>query len=169
MNIKDLRARLPQAKVFLWILGGVFVGGLIFQLGLIVGYKKANFSYRWGENYHRNFGGPRGGFINSLRDDDLVKGHGVFGEILKIEGPVLTIKDQNDQELSVVTTRKTIVKRFQATIPFQQLNENDAVVIIGEPNNLGQIVAKFIRVMPGNPKGKTFAPRLFYRFIKGII
>ena len=32
-----------------------------FKVGMVVGYKKAGYSYRWGENYHRNFAGPRNG------------------------------------------------------------------------------------------------------------
>ena len=37
---------------------------LIFGAGIFVGGTKARFSYRWAENYHKNFGGPRSGFLS---------------------------------------------------------------------------------------------------------
>lgn len=157
--MKELRKRLPEKKVFLWIFGALLVAGLMFHLGLTVGYTKANFSYQWGENYHRNFGGPRGGFMHMPGNNDFVKGHGVFGKILTISGETLTISDQRNTEISVLVTDTTVLKRFQATITLMDLKADDIVVIIGEPNTSGQIQAKFIRVMPARQSGKTLLPK----------
>ena len=54
-----------------WIIIGVaifVVIVLIFGAGMFVGGMKARFSYRWAENYHENFGGPRGGFLGDWRN-----------------------------------------------------------------------------------------------------
>lgn len=79
-----------QSKLFkLFLLGiGIFILLLLgFKLGMVVGFGKARFSYRWGENYHQNFAGPRGGFFEDFYDNkDFIEAHGVFGEIIKIDG-----------------------------------------------------------------------------------
>jgi len=152
--MKEIIAQLRNVKVILIGVGGLLVLCLIFQLGLMVGYKKASFSYRWGENYHRNFGGPRGGFMNMMRDDDFIEGHGVFGKIMTINGSALTIKGQYDREISVVVTNATVIKQFQKTVTVKDLHVDDSVVIIGEPKDSGQIEAKFIRIMPRSSEKK---------------
>ena len=150
-------------------IGGLALVCLIFQLGLMVGYQKANFSYRWGENYHRNFGGPRGGFMNMMRDDDSIEGHGVFGQIMTIQGSTLTVKGQYDKEISIIVTDKTVIKRFQKTQSLQDLKVDESIVIIGEPHISGAIEAKFIRVMPSRPSGKTLVPWTQYQSKRGGI
>ena len=74
--------------VLKWViigLAGFVVLVLVFGAGVKVGTLKARYSYRWAENYHRNFGGPRGGFLGDLKSfpqGDFINGHGVFGEII---------------------------------------------------------------------------------------
>ena len=77
---------------------------------------------------------------------------GVFGQIIKIENDKLIIIGKNNAETIVLITDKTIINRFQETISVADLKIDDAAVIIGEPNNAGQIEAKLIRVMPAPPR-----------------
>jgi hypothetical protein len=68
---------------------------LIFGIGVRLGEKKAGFSYRWAEEYHRNFAGPQGGFFGDWRSfprGDFINTHGVFGQIIKIDGSTIVIK-----------------------------------------------------------------------------
>jgi hypothetical protein len=137
-------------KIITWTIAGLLVLLFVFKAGLFVGQKKAEFSCRWGENYHRNFGGPRGGFFDGfgLGDRDFIEAHGTFGQIIKIDGPTLVVKGRADVEKIILVTEKTIINRFRDTISLADLKVDDYVVVVGEPNNAGQIEAKLIRVMP---------------------
>lgn len=137
-----------------WTLLAVVVGVLIFAAGATFGARKAEFSYRWGENYHRNFAGPNNGFMDPAggpQDREFIKGHGIFGQIIKKEGQLLSIKDSDQVEKAILVGEKTSIRRFRDNIKIEDLQINDLIVVIGEPNDSGQIEAKLIRVMPPSP------------------
>lgn len=161
-----------------WVIIGLvgFVGlVLIFGAGMLVGGMKARFSYSWAENYHKNFGGPRGGFLNDWQNfpkGDFLEGHGVFGEIIELnpsagsptsseqagtssEQASFVIKGQDNVEKIIVIAKGTIVNKGRETIK-DGLKVGDFVVIIGSPNEKGQIEAKLIRIMPKPPIGIRF-------------
>lgn len=123
---------------------------LVFKVGIFVGYKKAQYSYRWGENYHRNFAGPRGGFFGDFRRDfggkDFINPHGTFGSIIKIDDDSLVIKGKDDVEKTIIVSDKTEISRGRQTVKIGELKIDDSVVIIGSPNEQGQIEAKLIRL-----------------------
>ena len=54
-------------KMVLLAIAALVVLLFVFKTGVFVGYRKAEYSYRWGENYHRNFAGPREGFFGDFR------------------------------------------------------------------------------------------------------
>jgi len=150
-----------------WIIVGllsIVVLVLVFGLGVFVGEKKAKFSYLWAENYHRMFAGPRAGFLGNLRMppfppfDEFIEGHGTFGEIIKIEGNNLVVKGRGSVEKVIVVTEKTVIKSGREDIKFSDLKIGDMIVIIGSPNDKGQIEAKLIRVFPPKSsfKGKFY-------------
>lgn len=138
-------------KIVLSGLAAAVVLLLVFQAGLMVGFKKANFSFRWGENYHRNFGGPPRGWFDNFGRDDYRDAQGAYGQIIKIDGSNITVKDRNNTEKVVLLNDKTVISRFRENIKQADLRVDDQVVIIGEPNNAGQVEAKLIRVMPAPP------------------
>ena len=124
---------------------------LIFWIGMFIGGMKARFSYRWAESYHRNFAGPRGGFLDDWRSfprGDFINAHGVFGQIIKIEESTIIIKEGNNVERIVIVKDGTIIERLRETVKISDLKVDDFVVVIGEPNDSGQIEAKFIRLLP---------------------
>jgi hypothetical protein len=141
-----------KLKITLLALGALIILLAVFGLGMKVGFKKAEFSFRWAENYHQNFAGPRGGFFGDFRRDfegkDFIEAHGVFGSIIKIDGSTLVIKGVNNVEKTVLIKNDTTIERFRETINPSDLKVDDNVVVIGEPNDSGQIEAKLIRVMP---------------------
>jgi hypothetical protein len=147
-----------KIKITLLALAAFIVLLIVFQAGMAVGFRKANFSFKWGENYQRNFGGPRGGFLgNFIRNDfvgkDFINGHGVFGQIIKIDGSTIIIKGADNAEKIVLSKDDTAINRFQEKIKVGDLKVDDQVIVIGSPNNAGQIEAKLIRVMPASLAG----------------
>jgi hypothetical protein len=143
-----------QSKLFKGIvlgIGAFIVLLLIFNLGMFVGFRKANFSFRWGENYHQNFAGPRGGFFRDFEGKDFIESHGTFGEIIKINESDFVIKGQADVEKIIVITKDTVLEEGRQTITENELKVGDRVVVIGTPNDAGQIEAKLIRIMPPPP------------------
>jgi len=123
-----------------------------FSIGVAVGYHKAKFSYAWGENYHRNFGGPRGGFIKELNQElsggDFIGGHGTFGQIISIADSELVVRGKDNIERIIVVSENTDIRRFKDTIQIKDLLVDEPIVVIGDPNDQGKIEAKFIRIMP---------------------
>jgi len=141
--------------VLKWViigLAGFVVVGLIFGAGMFVGGLKAKFSYRWAESYHQNFAGPRGGFIGNWQKalpmpGDFIEGHGAFGEIIELQDAGFVIKGRGDVEKIIVTAEDTVVTKGRETVK-NGLKVGDSVVVIGSPNEEGQIEAKLIRVFP---------------------
>jgi len=139
--------------VIIGLIGFVIIV-LIFSAGMFVGGTKARFSYRWAENYHRNFAGPQGGFLGDWRrfplsPDDFIESHGTFGEIIKLNDSDFVIKGQGDIEKVIIITKDTIIKERMNTIKKEELKVGNRVVVIGSPNEEGQIEAKFIRLFDG--------------------
>ncbi|TAN33029.1 hypothetical protein EPN28_03440 [Patescibacteria group bacterium] len=123
----------------------------VFQAGVFVGARKAGFSYRWSDNYHRNFGGPRTGFMgmmNVIGSRDFMNANGVFGQIIKIEDKQLVIKSREGMEKIVLLKDNTAIRFFRDLVKPGDLKVDSYIVVIGSPNDVGQIEAKFIRVMP---------------------
>ncbi len=147
---KILGGKTIQALII--IIAVLIVILLVFAAGMFVGYQKADFSYRWGENYHRNFAGPRDGFMREVGGNDLIGSHGTFGQVLKVESSTLVVKGDGDVEKVILVDANTIIERLRDQIKIADLKVGDNVVIIGQPDNSGQIAAKLIRVMPA-PNG----------------
>lgn len=146
-----------------WIIAVLIVLLTVFRLGMYVGFQKANFSYKWGENYHRNFAGPKDGFMKDFAKDDFKKGdfmdsHGSFGQILKVDGRNIMMKGRDEVEKVVSTDDKTSIMRFRDKIKLENLKVNEYIVVLGDSNDSGQIVAKLIRVMP-DPKDSPMPPK----------
>ena len=156
MGQEEEKNKKTNRDVLKWViigLAGFVIVVLVFGTGMFVGGMKAKFSYRWAESYHKNFAGPKGGFLYDWRQlppfpGDFIEGHGTFGEIIKIEGNTLIIKGRGDVEKIVLVTEKTIIQSGRKDIKILDLKVDDQVVIIGSPNEEGQIEAKLIRVFP---------------------
>ena len=153
-----------ERDILKWVLVGLVVFivlALVFKIGMFVGEKKAQFSFRWAENYHKMFAGPKAGFLGNLRMppfSEFIEGHGTVGEIIKIEGNNLVVKGRGDVEKLILVNEKTIIKSGFKNIKVSDLKIGDIIVIIGSPNEKGQIEAKLIRVFPPKTsfKGKFY-------------
>ena len=147
-------------------LAGFVVLMLVFGAGVKVGALKAQYSYKWAETYHKNFGGPRGGFLGDWRRfpaGDFINGHGAFGEIIELNDSGFVIKGREDVEKIIIISEETTITKGRETIK-DGLKVGDRVVIIGAPNNEGQIEAKLIRVFDENGPGLPMRPGRSFPF-----
>lgn len=158
-----------HSDVLKWVIAGLIgfvIIILIFSAGMWFGGSKAQFSYRWAENYHKNFAGPRSGFFSDWRsfpNGDFIEGHGAFGEIIELTDTGFIIKGRGDIEKIIVISDETTVRKGLETVEKSGLKVDDRVVIIGSPNEEGQIEAKLIRIFNGDsPKSLHKGSRFFF-------
>src|SRR3989304_8139397 len=85
-------------RIIFFSLAGFIAVLLIFKIGMIAGYKKADFSRQWTENYHMNFGGPRGGIFHDFDERDFMGAHGTAGQVIKIQDSEIVIKGRDNVE-----------------------------------------------------------------------
>jgi hypothetical protein len=138
-------------KIAILALLSAFLLLLAFKIGELVGFRKAAFSYRWGAQYHQNFGGPRAGFFGEDDGRGFMNAHGSFGTILKIDGNTVLVRDADNTEKTIIVGDKTVINRMNGVIGVSDLAVDERVTIIGTPNDKGQIDAKFIRAFPSSP------------------
>lgn len=146
-----------QSKSFRRIIIGVgllIIVLISFGTGVLVGYNKARFSYAWGENYDRNFGGPPHGIFGFLPDNSFINAHGTFGSVLDINpgSSTLMVEGRDNIEKTILVSSATMLRADQNDIKLSDIKINDPVVVIGSPNNQGQIEARLIRMLPESPE-----------------
>lgn len=151
-TLEDIKKMFSSRTSFniLFSLGVIMVILLVFSAGVSVGFHKASFGRNWGENYERNFGmfpgkTPLGGMG---RDDNMPNPHGVIGKIIKIELPRIIVQDKDGTEKVVTLKEDTQIQRMKEKMEARELKIDNFVVIIGSPNEEGQIEAKLIRIIP---------------------
>lgn len=147
-NLKEF----AQSKSFHGILIGLAIAItilLIFQAGVAVGYRKASFAYKFGDNYYRAFDerGPRSSVMIGLRGG-FPDAHGATGAIVSVNLPTFVVAGPDDIEKVVILRDDTLIRRFEAEVEPSALKVDDFVVVLGEPNDDSQIEAKLIRVLP---------------------
>ena len=142
-----------QSKTFKGIVlgvGGLVILMVVFGLGVYVGGERADFSFRWAEEYHNNFGGPNMPF-SQLPGRDFTNANGVFGQIMQINQTApasLTIKGSDNVEKVILIGDKTTIRIARKNVKLSDLKVDSYVVVIGNPNSSGQIQAELVRVMP---------------------
>ena len=148
-KINEKLEKIFKSKVLVRILYGVgivVVLGLIFSAGVSVGFHRASFGKAWGDNYERNFGmrPNRPDFMG----DNFPNAHGAIGKIIKMELPTIIVQDKDNTEKVILIKDDTQVEKMKDKIQASDLKMDDFIVVIGSPNDKGQIEAKFIRLMP---------------------
>lgn len=166
MNMQEA-VKSKMFKVSLLATGGILVILVSFAGGVAVGLKKARFSYKFGENYERNFiGGPPAGpmemmgpgprgMMGDFEGRGFRNAHGIAGTIISITDRNLIIKDRDGKENTIAVTDKTIIKRQRDDIKISDLKQDDQVVVMGSPGDNGVINADLIRVFANNNNGNN--------------
>jgi hypothetical protein len=151
-------------KVAALVVGGILLVLVGFAGGVAVGLKKAKFSYKFGENYERNFvGGPfrdrkpemmgdrgPGEKLPNFEGRGFRNAHGISGTIISVADNKIVLKDQDGQENTITVSDKTLIKRGQDTISVNDLKNDDRIVVMGRPGDNGTINADLIRVFDTN-------------------
>lgn len=131
------------------ILGVVIIALLVFQAGVFVGYRKAAFSYRFGDNYYRTFGPEQmRNRIPGMPPSDFLESNGASGMILKVTLPTFVLEGRDGVERVVRITDDTIIRQMRESLIPADLKEKEYVVVIGAPNDRSEIEARFIRLLP---------------------
>jgi hypothetical protein len=150
MNIKNY----IQSQSFKGVLIGIFIviiALLIFQLGVVVGERKASFAHRFGDNFERNFRDPQGEGLMQRGiplGGDMPSGHGAIGQIVSISLPLIVVAGPDNLEKTVVVADTTEIRKFRDTIQANKLAVGDFIIVLGTPNDEGQVDAKLIRLAP---------------------
>lgn len=148
MDFRDIHKSKTVRGILIGLGVAVLVLG-IFQAGMVAGYNKARFGGRYGDNFERNFIGPReGDFGERFSDQGMPSGHGAVGEIVSITLPKVIVAGPDNLEKIILIGDKTIIREFRNQMPNTDLKIGDHVVVLGSPNSEGQIEAKLIRVLP---------------------
>lgn len=135
------------------ISGALLIAVVSFTLGFSAGVHKARFSYRFGENYERNFvKAERQEMKEKLlrkMDGKLFRsGHGVAGQIVSVADNLIVVNSPEGQENGVAVTAETIVMRGGDRISASDLESGEKIVVLGKPNeDDGMIKADLIRVL----------------------
>ncbi|HEY4502942.1 MAG TPA: hypothetical protein VJC14_00680 [Candidatus Paceibacterota bacterium] len=145
-NSKSVRGIIIGLGVIILILG-------IFKLGQVSGYHKARFSQRFGDNFNRNFIDPRGGgFLKDFSDrKGPPGGNGAVGEIVSIGLPLVVVSGPDNIEKTIVVSESTEIRKYRDDIATTDLKVGDFIVVLGTPNENGQVEAKLIRTVPPPP------------------
>ena len=152
---EDKQNKKINRDVLKWIIIGIagfVIVVLIFGAGMFVGGMKTKFSYRWAEQYHKMFAGPRAGFFGDWRSfprGEFIKAHGTFGEIIEMKENEFVIKGRKDVEKVILITDKTVIQKGREKVKKEDLKVGNFVVVIGSPNEEGKIEAKMIRIFNG--------------------
>lgn len=157
-----------KIKIIFFAIGALIILLLVFAAGEFIGYRKARFSYKWADNYHQNFAGPKVGFFGNFKrgfgDRDYTNSHGTFGSIIKIDyststnqALLIVIGEDNVEKTIFISDKATITSRRE-TIKASDFKVGDRVTIIGSPNEQGQIEAKLIRIFDQEFNGLPFRP-----------
>ncbi len=160
MNVQGI-VRPKKFKIAALVVGIFFISFASFAGGVLIGLKKAKYSYKFGENYERNFiGGPfQGpgmlerkprGIMEDFGGRGFRNAHGIAGTIISIADNKIVLKDRNGQENTISVSDQTLIKRGQDTISVNDLKNDDRIVVMGNPGDGGTVNADLIRVFSGN-------------------
>jgi hypothetical protein len=156
MNVQET-VKSKKFKIVALAVGVLIIALVSFAGGVLVGFHKARFSYRFGENYERNFiGGPPGpmgmmekgprGMMPDFEGRGFRNAHGIAGTIISVADNKIIIKDHDGQENTVSVDDKALIKRGQDTISINDLKNDEQIVVMGRPGDNGTINADLIRV-----------------------
>lgn len=150
--ILDIK-KITQSKVLIivaLIAGFIAILAFVFQVGVFVGFHKASFLFKNGDNFYKAYGNRDNRMMGGMGmlKDELSGGHGAIGKIVKIELPNLVVLGPDNIEKIIITSTTTSVREARNEKSIGDLSLDNFITVLGTPNEQGQIVAKFIRILP---------------------
>jgi hypothetical protein len=152
-DIKKLKPEVTTRRI-IFVIGVIVVAILVFQAGVFVGYRKAAFSFHFDENYYHEFDSQSVG-MGGFSQNDFLGANGAVGKIIKITPPTFVVAGRDNLERVILVSDDTLIRRFRNAVSPNDLQVDDYVVVIGSPNNQGQIDAKLVRLLPTPPAQAT--------------
>ena len=139
-----------------------------FAFGFSAGLHKARFSYRFGENYERNFMKAERQEMKERMmqrmDGKLFRsGHGVAGEIISLSDGSVIVSGPEGQENSIAISETTIIMEGGEKISRTDLATGERIVVLGKPSDDGSIQADLIRVFRAKEDRQDGPLRKFFR------
>lgn len=125
----------------------------IFQAGVFVGFHKASFLFKGGDNFYKAFGDKDDSIINGVGmgggmfRDEQTGAHGAIGKIIKVSLSTIVVIGPDNIEKTILLSNDTIVHQLRNISSTDKLSIDQYITVLGSPNDDGQIVAKFIRVV----------------------
>ena len=141
--------RSPRYKKIVSVLGALIILLLTFQAGMAVGFHRAEFGHRFDENYMNAYGRHPEMRHEGFRDEPF-ESHGAVGRVLSVSLPTMVVDDKHVEKIVRVSS-STMVRHLRDRVDVASIKPNDFIVVIGEPNEQSEVVAKFIRTLPPPP------------------
>lgn len=145
----------PKFKAIVYLLAIVLAVVVIFEAGVAVGYHRAAFSYHWTKGFMADNHDPRSFFAVFSHDPDEPNPHGTMGQVVSVHLPEVLVKGPNSPEQVVVIGPGTAVRRFRGDGTSTDITAGQQVIVIGSPDDTGDIQASFIRILPPIPTSST--------------
>lgn len=128
-----------------WLRFGLILIGSVLALGIVFGAGI--------------FVGRASGHVDGLRPARWFAlffngAHGAVGRVEKIDGQTITLVLRDGSSQRILLDQETRIEKNRQRIMIGDLHQGDAVQVIGSPDNLGTIRARWVRVMAdpgGNP------------------
>ncbi len=147
-----------KIKIVLATIIALAVLSAIFQAGIFVGFHKASFLFSSGDNFYKAYGNRNDRLTNGARmmgggffRDEFSGGHGAIGKILKVSLPTIVVLGPDNIEKIVLINENTDIRQQREVSTSSKLMVDQLISVLGTPNDQGQIVAKFIRIVPSVP------------------
>lgn len=119
----------------------------VFQLGIFVGSHKAGFAFKRYGFYNNMPGGPPSHGQMGLPLPGTFDPNGAVGSVISNDGKRMVLKGLDGSEKIIVFSTSTEIQDGPNVIKPSDISENKRVVIFGNPDDKGQIEAKFIRLL----------------------
>lgn len=147
MDFKKIHESETTKKV---IIGLAFLIAVlvIFQAGMEFGFRKAMHAGRFGDNFYNRFEGKKPGSMTVVSQNNFKNEYGATGKVAKITDKSFVIIENDGTEQIIVLSDEALIRRFMGEIKITDIKDDEIATVIGEPNDKGEIVAKFIRIFP---------------------
>lgn len=146
----DFKKAAPSGatRLFLYVLGIVLVVLLIFHAGFVAGSRHRSYPGEGGLGFRVHAPGfgemrlPRG---------FLPHGHGTVGTIQSISTSSITLQTRDGSSQTVLVSDKTLIRNSDGSASSSALTKGLPVIVLGTPDETGQISAELIRLLPPPP------------------
>jgi len=158
--MKELIKNAPISRIVI-ALGFLAAVLFVFWAGTQIGYRRAMYSFRWSDNYSKQFAPPFSPFGFDPGKDAIISSNGAFGSVAAVRLPDIVVKGRGEVEKVVVVNSRTVIRRFHAAATSTDIRVGDTVLVLGEPDQEGRITASLVRIVPapaGPRAGMPSAP-----------